>query len=54
MQFGREHGFNRNDLFIYTLNDTLENFRDALETKKVSSSQYKSLAVEISRNFQSH
>lgn len=51
MQFGREHGFNRNDLFIYTLNDTLENFRDALETKKVSSSQYKSLAVEILETF---
>lgn len=51
MQFGREHSFNRNALFIYTLNDTLEDFRDVPETKKVASSQYKSLAVEILETF---
>lgn len=51
IQFGREHGFSRNDLFIYTLNDTLNDFRDLIATKKVAKSQYKSLAVEILETF---
>ena len=50
MQFGREHGFSRNDLFIYSLNDTLDNFRDSVATRK-SGSQYKPLAVEILETF---
>ncbi len=51
MQFGREHGFTRNDLFIYTLNDTLDNFRDSIVTEQASKSQYKPLAVEILETF---
>ena len=47
VQFGREHGFDRNDLFIYTLNDTLDNFRDLGEARSPNKSQYKPLAVEI-------
>jgi len=50
MQFGRDHGFSRRDLFIYTLNDTLDNFRDTVAAKK-SNSQYKPLAVEIVETF---
>ena len=50
MQFGREHGFSRKDLFIYTLNDTLDNFRDTVARKR-STSQYKPLAVEIVETF---
>ncbi len=50
MQFGREHGFTRSDLFIYTLNDTLDNFRDSIATKKAKS-QYQPLAVEILETF---
>ena len=46
MQFGREHGFSRKELFIYTLNDTLDNFRST-----TTSSKYKSLAVEILETF---
>lgn len=54
MQFGREHGFSRHDLFIYTLNDTLDNFRDTAISKRTSNkraSQYQSLAVEILETF---
>jgi hypothetical protein len=47
MQFGREHGFSRQELFIYTLNDTLDNFRDGVQPR----SQYKPLAVEILETF---
>lgn len=50
-QFGQEHGFNRQDLFIYTLNDTLDNFRRLGTTRLVTKSQYKSLAVEILETF---
>ncbi len=53
MQFGREHGFTRRDLFVYTLNDTLDNFRDSMSSEKVSKSQYKPLAVEILETFDS-
>lgn len=49
MQFGREHNFTRSDLFIYTLNDTLENFRDSIV--KNNSSKYKPLAVEVLEKF---
>ena len=49
LQFGREHGFSRNDLYIYTLNDTLDNFRDSVASK--TQSQYKSLAQEILETF---
>ena len=51
MQFAREHGFTRSDLFILTLNDTLDNFRDSLSTEKAPKSQYKPLAVEILETF---
>ena len=51
MQFSREHGFTRNDLYIYTLNDTLDNFRDSISSEKISKSQYKPLAVEILETF---
>ncbi len=51
MQFGREHGFTRSDLFILTLNDTLDNFRNSLSTEKASKSQYKPLAIEILETF---
>ncbi len=51
MQFGREHGFTRSDLFIYTLNDTLDNFRDSISSEKISKSQYKPLAIEILETF---
>ena len=51
IQFGREHSFSRNDLFIYTLNDTLDNFRDSVKTRSLTTSQYKPLAVEILETF---
>ena len=51
MQFGREHGFTRSDLFIYTLNDTLDNFRDSISSENEPKSQYKPLAVEILETF---
>ena len=51
IQFGREHGFTRQDLFVYTLHDTLDNFRDSISTKKASNSQYKTLAIEILETF---
>lgn len=51
LQFGREHGFSRQDLFIYTLNDTLENFRDLTASSSTSTSQFKPLAVEILETF---
>ena len=51
MQFGREHGFTRSDLFIYTLNDTVENFRDSIATEEASKSQYQPLAVNILETF---
>ena len=51
MQFGREYGFTRSDLFIYTLNDTLDNFRNEIASKKQPQSQYKPLAVEILETF---
>jgi hypothetical protein len=47
MQFGREYGFTSRDLFIYTLNDTLDNFRDGVQPR----SQFKPLAVEILETF---
>ncbi len=50
MQFGREHDFTRTDLFIYTLNDTLENFHNYI--KQINNpSKYKSLAVKIVETF---
>ena len=51
MQFGREHDFSRQDLFIYTLNDTLDNFRDLASTSRAVNSQYQPLAVEILQTF---
>ncbi|MEL6440828.1 MAG: hypothetical protein AAFQ80_16430 [Cyanobacteria bacterium J06621_8] len=55
LQFGQEHGFNRYDLFIYCLNDTLDNFRnlDANQaaTHIATKNQYKSLAVELLETF---
>ena len=51
IQFGREHNFTRSDLFIYTLNDTLENFRDSITQISNCSSKYKPLAVEILETF---
>ena len=51
MQFGREHGFSRYDLFIYTLNDTLDNFRDTVKTSSATKTQYKPLAVAILETF---
>jgi hypothetical protein len=51
MQFGREHDFTRSDLFIYTLNDTLDNFRDSI-TQKERNSKYKPLAVEVLEKFE--
>ena len=51
IQFGREHGFSRNDLFVYTLNDTLDNFRDSIEARSLTKGQYKPLAVEILETF---
>ena len=51
MQFGREHGFSRHDLFIYTLNDTLDNFRDSVIAPQGTKSRYKPLAVEILETF---
>lgn len=41
MQFGGEHNFIRNDLFIYTLNDTLENFRDSITLSQEKANRYK-------------
>ncbi|MEL6580781.1 MAG: hypothetical protein AAFQ14_13605 [Cyanobacteria bacterium J06621_12] len=49
IQFGKEHSFSRYDLFIYTLTDTLDNFRDAVSSPSVS--KYKPLAVEILETF---
>ena len=51
MQFGREHGFSRYDLYIYTLNDTLDKFRNLGTGNIATTSQYKSLAVEILETF---
>ena len=51
MQFGREHGFTRSDLFIYTLNDTLNNFHARVATKEQPQSQYQPLAVQILETF---
>ncbi|MGK7950258.1 MAG: hypothetical protein AB4368_16120 [Xenococcaceae cyanobacterium] len=51
IQFGREHNFTRSDLFIYTLNDSLENFRDSITQISNCSSKYKPLAVEILETF---
>ena len=51
VQFGREHGFSRDDLFVYTLNDTLDNFRDLIKARSASVSEYKPLAVEILETF---
>jgi hypothetical protein len=51
LQFGREHGFSRFDLFLYTLNDTLDNFRNAALTNSRQPSQYKPLAVRILETF---
>ena len=51
MQFGREHNFSRSDLFIYTLNDTLENFRE-LNDKSNYKNSYKPLSVEILEKFE--
>ena len=50
LQFGREHGFTRQDLFIYTLNDTLDNFRDSARSS--AATQYKPLAQEIIETFE--
>ncbi|MEO0927011.1 MAG: hypothetical protein AAFY63_14180 [Cyanobacteria bacterium J06643_13] len=50
IQFGREHGFSRYDLFIYTLTDTLDNFRDVIAPSS-SNSKYQPLAVEILASF---
>ena len=50
VQFGREHDFTRSELFIYALNDTLDNFRDSVITKN-SNSKYKPLAVEVLEKF---
>ena len=50
IQFGKEHGFSRYDLFIYTLTDTLDNFRDVVNSQS-SISKYKPLAVEILATF---
>ena len=44
VQFGREHGFSRNDLFIYTLNDTLDNFRDLAEARSLGNAVPKDIA----------
>ncbi len=49
-QFGREHNFSRSDLFIYTLNDTLENFRD-FKGKPQQKRAYQPLAVVILEKF---
>lgn len=51
MQFGREHNFTRSDLFIYTLNDTLNNFRDDIKQIDNNPSKFKPLAVEILETF---
>ncbi|MBE9044834.1 hypothetical protein IQ255_10510 [Pleurocapsales cyanobacterium LEGE 10410] len=51
MQFGREHGFSRNDLFIYTLNDTLDD-RHSVRHSSATKSRYKPLAVEILETFE--
>ena len=51
IQFGREHNFTRTELFIYTLNDTLNNFRDDIKQIDNNPSKYKPLAVEILETF---
>jgi len=51
IQFGREHGFSRHDLFIYTLDDTLGNLQNLIAAQPVAKSQYKSLAVAIIETF---
>jgi len=51
IKFGREHGFTRNDLFIYTLNDTLDNFRDSAVSSQVESRKYIPLSVKILETF---
>ncbi|MEL6928283.1 MAG: hypothetical protein AAFO95_06595 [Cyanobacteria bacterium J06600_6] len=50
IQFGKVHGFSRYDLFIYTLTDTLDNFRDGAGFPPTVS-KYKPLAVEILETF---
>ena len=45
-QFGREHNFTRSDLFLYTLNDTLDNFR-----ANRAKSSFKPLAVVVLEKF---
>ena len=50
IQFGKEHGFSRYDLFIYTLTDTLDNFRDGMSSQ-ARASKYQPLAVEILATF---
>ncbi|MEM6612136.1 MAG: hypothetical protein AAF652_07755 [Cyanobacteria bacterium P01_C01_bin.72] len=50
IQFGKEHGFSRYDLFIYTLTDTFDNFRDGV-SPQARGSKYKPLAVEIIATF---
>ena len=50
-QFGREHGFSRFDLFLYTLNDTLDNFRGAALAVSHTANKYKPLAVKILEKF---
>lgn len=52
MQFGREHGFGRQDLFIYTLNDTLADFRDSPRSSVTATAKYKPLSVEILETFE--
>ncbi|MEM8831826.1 MAG: hypothetical protein AAGE96_21070 [Cyanobacteria bacterium P01_G01_bin.19] len=54
LQFGREHGFSSQDLYIYTLNDTLDNFRDSLTNSQATNSKYKPLSVEILETFDPH
>ena len=47
VQFGREYGFNRSDLFLLVLNDTLDDLRhrDHLQN-------YKPLSIEILDSFE--
>ena len=47
IEFGRERGLSRNDLFACTLNDTL----DLVEKRPLAASQHRPLAVEILEKF---
>ena len=52
LQFGREHGFNRHDLFPLVLDDTLDDLRHR-NSSRANQSIYKSLSIKILESFDS-